>query len=89
MFTKAISQSEAAVKASIIMAAEIAKSAQPFKKGEFVKKRMVKVCDRVRPDKRQAFLNMSLKRNTVDDHACDLAPNLHYQSKVWIHLFIQ
>lgn len=38
MFKKAISQSEAAVKDSFIVAGEIAKSAWPFNEGEFVKK---------------------------------------------------
>ena len=45
MFTKAKSQSEAAVKASFVVEAEIAKSARPFNEGEFVKKCMIKVCD--------------------------------------------
>ncbi|XP_039596636.1 general transcription factor II-I repeat domain-containing protein 2-like [Polypterus senegalus] len=40
---------------------------------------MIKVCDVVCPDKRQAFLNVSLSRNTVADRACDLATNLHEQ----------
>ena len=65
MFTKAKSQSEAAVKASFIVVAEIAKSVQSFNEGEFVKKCMVKICDLVCPDKRQAFLNVGLSRNTV------------------------
>ena len=60
MFKKAISQSEAAVKASFIVAAEIAKSARPFNEGEFVKKCMMKVCDFVCLEKMQAFSNMSL-----------------------------
>lgn len=37
MFKKATSQSEAAVKASYIVAGETAKSARPFNEGEFVK----------------------------------------------------
>lgn len=37
LFTKAKSKSEAAVKASFIVAAEIAKSARPFNEGEFLK----------------------------------------------------
>jgi len=79
MFTKATSQSEAAVKASFIVAAEIAKSARPFTEGEFVKNCMMKVCDVVCPDKRQAFSNVSLSRNTVADRTCELATNLHEQ----------
>ena len=51
VFVKAKSQSEAAVKASFIVVAEIAKAAQPFTEGESVKNGMIQVC----PDKRQAF----------------------------------
>ena len=79
MFTKAKSQSEAAVKASFIVAAEIAKSSRPFTEGEFVKNCMIKVCDTVCPEKRQAFLNVSLSRNTVADHVRHLAANLQQQ----------
>ena len=79
MFTKAKSQSEAAVKASFIVVAEIAKSAWPFNEGEFVKKCMITLCDILCPDKRQAFLNVSLSRNTVADSACELATNIHEQ----------
>lgn len=50
LFTKAKSQSEAAVKASFIMTEEVAKSARPFTEGEFIKK--LKVCDTMCPDKR-------------------------------------
>ena len=78
MFTKAKSQSEAAVKASFIEVAEIAKSAWPLMR-ESVKKCMIKVCDVVCLDKRQAFLNVSLSRNAVADRACELATNLHKQ----------
>ena len=46
MFKKATSQSEAAVKASYIVAEEIAKSARPFNEGEFVKKCMMKCAQR-------------------------------------------
>ena len=40
---------------------------------------MIKVCDVVCPDKRQALLNVSLSRNTVADRACELATNHHKQ----------
>ncbi|XP_031655934.1 general transcription factor II-I repeat domain-containing protein 2-like [Oncorhynchus kisutch] len=79
MFKKATSQSEAAVKASYIVAAEIAKSARPFNEEEFMKKCMMKVCDLVCPEKKQAFSNVSLSRNTVADRTCDLATNLYDQ----------
>ncbi|XP_027132797.1 general transcription factor II-I repeat domain-containing protein 2-like [Larimichthys crocea] len=79
MFTKSKSQSEAAVKASFIVAQEIAKSARPFNEGEFVKMCMVKICEVVCPEKKQAFLNVSLSRNTVAERACELATNLQEQ----------
>ena len=72
-------KSEAAVKASFIVAAEIAKSARPFYKVELVKKCMVKVCDIVSPDKKQDFLNVSLSRNIVVENVCELSTNLHKQ----------
>ena len=40
---------------------------------------MIKVCDVLCPDKRQALLNVSLSRNTLADRACELATNLHKQ----------
>lgn len=79
MFTKAKSQSDAAVKASFVVAEEIAKSARPFTEGEFVKRCMIKVCDVMCPDKKQAFLNVSLSRNAVADRVCELATDLQAQ----------
>ena len=60
MFKKAKSKSEAAVKASFIVAAEIAKAARPFIEREFVKKCIVKVCHIVCPDRQLEFLNVTL-----------------------------
>lgn len=76
MFTKAKSQSKAAVKASFIVAEEVAKSARPFTEGDFVKNCMLKVCDVVCPEKRQLFSNVSLSRNTVADRVNQLSTNL-------------
>ena len=78
-FTKAKSQSEAAVKASFIVAEEVAKSARPFTEGESIKNCMLKVCDAVCPDKRQLFSNMSLSRNTVAERIDQLSTNLEEQ----------
>lgn len=78
-FTKAKSQSEAAVKASFIVAEEVAKSARPFTEGEFIKNCMLKVCDTVCPDKRQLFSNVSLSRNTVAERIDQLSTNLKEQ----------
>lgn len=67
LFRKVQSQSEAAVKASFILAEEIAKSARPFTEGDFIKNCMLKVCDELCPGKRQLFSNISLSRNTIAD----------------------
>lgn len=72
-FTKAKSQSEAAVKASFIVAEEIAKSARPFTEREFLKSCMMKVCDVLCQDQKQMFANVSLSRNTVADRICEMA----------------
>lgn len=40
---------------------------------------MMKVCDLVCPEKKQAFSNVSLSRNTAADRTCDLATNLYDQ----------
>ncbi|XP_062373410.1 general transcription factor II-I repeat domain-containing protein 2-like [Sardina pilchardus] len=79
MFAKAKSQNDAALKASFVVVEEIAKSARPFTEGEFLKTCMLKVCDVVCPDKRQAFLNVSLSRNTVAHRVCELATDLQEQ----------
>ncbi|GAA6217531.1 general transcription factor II-I repeat domain-containing protein 2-like, partial [Lates japonicus] len=78
-FTHAKSQSEAAVKASFIVAEEIAKSARPFTEGEFLKSCMIKVCDVLCPDKKQMLANVSLRRNTVADPICEMATDLRTQ----------
>nr|XP_061800942.1 general transcription factor II-I repeat domain-containing protein 2-like [Nerophis lumbriciformis] len=79
LFRKAKSQSEAAVKASFILAEEIAKSARPFTEGDFIKNCMLKVCDEVCPDKRQLFSNVSLSRNTIAERVDELSINLKEQ----------
>ncbi|XP_061092579.1 protein FAM200A-like [Conger conger] len=78
-FTRAKSQSEAAVKASFIVAEEIAKSARSFTEGEFLKSCMMKVCDVLCPDNRQILANVSLSRNTVADRVCEMATDLRTQ----------
>ncbi|XP_069993522.1 general transcription factor II-I repeat domain-containing protein 2-like [Penaeus vannamei] len=79
MFTYAKSQSEAAVKASFIVAKEVAKSARPFTEGEFIQNCMLEVRDAVCPDKRQLFSNVSLSRNTVAECVDQLSTNIKQQ----------
>ena len=76
LFTKATAKNDAAVKASFIVAEEIACTFKSFPEGAFVKQCMLKVCEQVCPDQIQAFKNVSLSRNTIADRVKELAGNL-------------
>lgn len=67
------------MKASFIVAEEIAKSGRPFTEGEFLKNCMLKVCDILCPDKKPMLANVSLTRNTVADRVCEMATDLRTQ----------
>ncbi|KAI7805541.1 putative general transcription factor II-I repeat domain-containing protein 2A-like [Triplophysa rosa] len=81
MFTRMNSHSEGAAKASFIIAEEIARACKPFTEGEFIKNCMDKVCGVVCPDKKQAFANISLSRNTVASRVDELASDIQAQLK--------
>ena len=81
MFTRISSESEGATKASFIIAEEIAKASKPFSEGEFIKGCLEKVCSVVCPDKKQAFSNISLSRNTVASRVDELASDVESQLK--------
>ncbi|XP_063788777.1 general transcription factor II-I repeat domain-containing protein 2-like [Pseudophryne corroboree] len=76
IFSKMTAKNDAAVKASYLVAEEIARASKCFSEGAFVKKCMLKVCEQVCPEQRQAFNNVSLSRNTITDRVRDLAYNL-------------
>lgn len=83
MFTKATAKSDAAVKASFIVAEEITRASKCFSEGAFVKRCKLKVCEQVCeqvcPDQNQTFNNISLSRNTIADRVKELADNLTTQ----------
>ncbi|KAJ8394068.1 hypothetical protein AAFF_G00054120 [Aldrovandia affinis] len=79
MFTKATAKKDAAVKASFIVAEEIARASKCFSEGAFLKRCMLKVCEQVCPDQIQTFENVSLSRNTIADRVKELAGNLTTQ----------
>ena len=79
MFTKATAKNDAAVKASFIVAEEIARASKSFSEGAFLKQCMLKVCEQVCPDQIQTFKNVSLSRNTIADRVKELAGNLATQ----------
>lgn len=87
-FTPSRDISDAAVKGSYLIAQEIAAASTPFSEGEFVKTCMVKAAEIVCPEKRQAFANISLTRNTIADRISDLSMDLYSQLKNKVKDFI-
>ncbi|XP_071251756.1 general transcription factor II-I repeat domain-containing protein 2B-like [Salvelinus alpinus] len=79
LFMKSTAKNEAAVKASFIVAEEIAHASKSFSEGAFLKQCMLKVCEQVCPDQLQTFKNVSLSRNTIVDRVKELAENLTTQ----------
>lgn len=79
VFHNVVHTSESAVKASYVIAREIARTSRPFTEGEFVKDCMLKAAELVCPDKRQAFANISLGRSTITTRVCDLSDDLTRQ----------
>lgn len=79
LFTKSTAKNNAAMKASFIVAEEIAKASKSFSEGAFLKQCMLKVCEQVCPDQLQIFKNISLSRNTIADRVKELSENLATQ----------
>ena len=76
------------MKASYLIANEIALGSKPFSEGEFVKTCMLKAAEIVCPEKRQAFANISLTRNTVADRISDLSADLDSQMNHKVKSFV-
>lgn len=88
MFTKSRETHDGAVKASYIIANKIAAASKPYSEGEFIKACMLTAAELVCPEKRQAFGNISLSRNTVAERIGDLAGDLNSQLKDKVKSFI-
>lgn len=76
------------MKASYVIAWEIAKASKPFSEGAFVKTCMLKAAELVCPDKRQALANISLSRPTVTERVEELSSDLKNQLKDKVKYFI-
>ncbi|XP_070761850.1 general transcription factor II-I repeat domain-containing protein 2-like [Enoplosus armatus] len=87
-FTQSREVSEAAVKASYLIASEIALASKPYSDGEFVKTCMMKAAELVCPQKRQAFANISLTRNTIAERISELSADLDNQLKQRVKSFV-
>ncbi|XP_072124401.1 E3 SUMO-protein ligase NSE2 isoform X1 [Mobula birostris] len=83
VFTKSRETHDGAVKAN-----KIAAALKPYSEGEFIKACMLTAAELVCPEKRQAFGNISLSRNTVAERIGDLAGDLNSQLKDKVKSFI-
>ncbi|KAK7925150.1 hypothetical protein WMY93_007460 [Mugilogobius chulae] len=88
VFTRSREISDAAVKASYLIANKIALASKPYAEGEFVKTCMLTAAEMVCPEKRQAFANISLARNTVADRISELAQDLDCQMAQKVKAFV-
>ena len=79
LFTRARDSNENSTKASYEVATLIAKQCKPFTEGEFIKDCLMKAVDNICPDKRQAFANMCLARNTVARRIEELSADINRQ----------
>ena len=64
-FTRACESYENATRASYEVATLIAKHCKPFTEGEFIKDCVLKIVEKICPEKKQDFANICLARNTV------------------------
>ncbi|KAL3976413.1 hypothetical protein ACER0C_022299 [Sarotherodon galilaeus] len=80
--------SDAAVKASYVIASQVALASKPYSEGEFVKNCILKAAEIVCPEKRQAFANISLTRNTVADRISEQWADLDSQLKRKVESFL-
>ncbi|KAF7253900.1 Adenine DNA glycosylase [Varanus komodoensis] len=64
-FTRACESNENATKASYEVATLIAKHCKPFTEGEFIKDCVMKMVEKICPEKKQEFANVCLAHNTV------------------------
>lgn len=64
-----------AVKASFIVAKEIAHASKSFSEEAILKQCMLTVCDQVYPNQIQTFQNVNLSRNTIVEKLTELTQN--------------
>ncbi|XP_060119664.1 general transcription factor II-I repeat domain-containing protein 2-like [Heteronotia binoei] len=79
IFQRLYQMNEGAVKASYLIAHELAVSSKPFSEGELIKKCMVMAAEAVCPDLQQGFANIDLSRSMVEERIYELSENLHTQ----------
>lgn len=78
-FTRARESNENATKASYEVATLIAKHCKPFTEGEFIKDCVMKMVEKICPEKKQEFANVCLARNTVVRRIEDVSSDIKRQ----------
>ena len=78
-FTKFVAQNEKSVIASYVIAEKIARSAEPFTDGEFVRECMQEVSKVMFPDKSRLFNDISLSKNSIARRIEDIGEDLSGQ----------
>ncbi|KAF7246390.1 Sodium/potassium-transporting ATPase subunit beta-1-interacting protein 3, partial [Varanus komodoensis] len=78
-FTRACESNENATKASYEVATLIAKHCKPFTEGEFIKDCVMKMVEKICPEKKQEFANVCLARNTVVQRPEDVSSDIKRQ----------
>lgn len=87
-FTRRRDIAEGSVMASYLISYELVRASKPYSDGDVVKTCMLKAAEVVCPEKRQAFANISLSRNTVANRIADLSNDLESELKDRIKSFI-
>ena len=62
-------------------------SSKPFLEGDFIKKCLLLASEYICPEKRQAFTNISLTRNTIAEWINELSDNINCQLKQKVQSF--
>lgn len=78
-FTRAQESNENATRASYEVATLIAKHCKPFTEGEFIKDCVMKMVEKICPEKKQEFANICLARNTVVRRIEDISLDIKRQ----------
>jgi hypothetical protein len=67
------------VKCSYVISEKIARASKPFSDGEFIKDCIVSAVEVICPEKKQAFMNISLSGNTIAQRIEEMANNVKQQ----------
>lgn len=76
------------MKASYLIAKQIALASKPYSDGEFVKNCMLTAAEIVCPEKQHAFANINLTRNTVAVRISEISADLDHQLKLKVESFL-